>query len=124
MWLGLLTLTAVLGLRTCQAGRLPLTSGYGFALCFIWAVSVAYLVGERLGTKMLGVFVLPIVLALIVCGYLLFPAKQSIPLIPALQNKLWLHVHVSLAICAYGALALSCATGVMYFARRQRAARE
>jgi len=121
-WMGLLALTAVLGLRTYEAGRLPFASSYGFALCFIWGVSIGHLVGERLlRTRIPGAFVLPMILVLTTYAYLVLPANESTPLIPALQNRLWLHFHVSLAIIAYGALALSCATAIMYFVKRKRA---
>jgi len=119
-WIGLLTLTAMLVLRACEAGRLPWTSSYDFALCFIWVMSIAYLIAEQLlGTKVLGVFVLPIVLALALYAYLLLPAQGSMPLVPALQNRLWLHFHVPMAILAFGTLALSCASGLMYFVKRK-----
>ena len=121
--IGLLTLTAVLGLRTYEAGRLPLTSSYDFALCFIWCTSIAHLVVERImGTKVLGAFVITIVLGLTMYAYLLLPAKVSTPLMPALQNRFWLHFHVLVAIIAFGALALSCATGIMYFVKRKAVA--
>ncbi len=119
-WVGFVTLTAVLGWRTNEAGRLPLTSGYDFGLCFVWGVSVAHLVAEQLlRTKMLGAFALPIMLLLTMYAYLLFPSHERAPLCPALQNRFWLHFHVSVAIFAYGALALSCATGIMYFVKRK-----
>ncbi len=119
-WIGLLVLTATLALRTYQVGRLPFTSGYDFGLCFVWGVSVAHLVAERLlRAKVLGAFVLPIIMLLTMYAYLLFPSKGATPLMPALQNMFWLHFHVSVAIIAYGALALSCATGIMYFVKRK-----
>ena len=119
-WLGFVLLGVVLATRTYHLGRLPLTSGYDFALCFVWGVSAAYLVAERVfKAKVLGAFVLPIILVLIMYAYLFFPSKDSAPLMPALQNRFWLHVHVSVAIIAYGALALSCATAVMYFVKRR-----
>ncbi len=121
-WMGLLALTTVLSLRTYEAARLPFASSYGFALCFIWGVSVGHLVVEWIvRTKVLGAFVLIIILVLTTYAYLVLPANESTPLIPALQNRLWLHFHVSLAIIAYGALALSCATAIMYFVKRTRA---
>jgi ABC-type transport system involved in cytochrome c biogenesis permease subunit len=119
-WIGFLLLAVILATRTYRLGRLPLTSGYDFALCFVWGVSAAYLVAERvLKSRVLGAFVLPIILILIMYAYLFFPSKDSTPLMPALQNRFWLHVHVSVAIIAYGALALSCATAVMYFVKRK-----
>jgi len=121
-WVGLLMLTTVLGLRMHETGRLPFDSGYSFTLCFIWCISIVHLVVERIvRTKVLGVFVLIIVLGLAMYAYLMFPFKGSIPLMPALQNKFWLHFHVSMAVITYGALALSCATAIMYFVKRKRA---
>ncbi len=118
--IGLLTLTAVLTLRTHEAGRLPLTSRYDFALCFVWCISIVHLVVEQTtGTKALGPFVVIIVLGLTMYACMVLPAKASIPLLPALQNRLWLHVHVLVAMVAFGALALSCATGIMYFVKRR-----
>ena len=119
-WIGFLLLGVILATRTYRLGRLPLTSGYDFALCFVWGVSAAYLVAEKvLKSRALGAFVLPIILVLTMYAYLFFPSKDSAPLMPALQNRFWLHVHVSVAIIAYGALALSCATAVMYFIKRK-----
>ena len=64
-------------------------------------------------------WLLPIILVLTMYAYLFFPAKDSAPLMPALQNRFWLHLHVSVAIIAYGALALSCGTAMMYFVKRK-----
>jgi ABC-type transport system involved in cytochrome c biogenesis permease subunit len=118
---GFALLTIILATRTSRMGRLPLTSGYDFALCFVWGVSAAYLVAERLfKSRVLGAFVLPIILVLIMYAYLFFPSKETTAeMLPALQNKFWLHVHVCVAIVAYGALALSCGTAVMYFVKRK-----
>ncbi len=122
-WAGFLLLTGILASRTYRLGRLPLTSGYDFALCFVWGVAAAYLVAEKvLRSRALGAFVLPVILVLSMYAYLFFPSKDSAPLMPALQNRFWLHVHVSVAVVAYGALALSCATAVMYFVKRRLAA--
>ena len=120
-WIGFVLLSVILASRTARMGRLPLTSGYDFALCFVWGVSAAYLVAERLfKSRVLGAFVLPIILVLIMYAYLFFPSKETTAeMMPALQNKFWLHVHVSVAIVAYGALALSCGTAVMYFVKRK-----
>jgi ABC-type transport system involved in cytochrome c biogenesis permease subunit len=120
-WIGFVLLTVVIADRTARLGRLPLTSGYDFALCFVWGVSAAYLVAERmLKSRVLGAFVLPIILVLTMYAYLFFPSKGTAPeMLPALQNKFWLHVHVSVAIIAYGALALSCGTAIMYFVKRK-----
>ncbi|MBU0611280.1 MAG: hypothetical protein KKI08_25600, partial [Armatimonadetes bacterium] len=57
---------------------------------------------------------LPLALLVSMYGYLYFPQKGHSPLPPALQNKLWLHIHVALAIFAYGALALAAGWSALY----------
>ncbi|MEI6500109.1 MAG: cytochrome c biogenesis protein CcsA [Armatimonadota bacterium] len=104
----------VLILRSVQAHRLTFTSGYDFSLWFVWGVTlwglIAYVSKQRFA--LLGT--LPIALLVSMYGYLYFPQKGHVPLPPALQNKLWLHIHVALAIFAYGALALAAGWSVLY----------
>lgn len=106
--------TAVLLIRTVDAHRLTFTSGYDFSLWFVWGIMlwgvIACLHGQR--HALLGT--LPIALLVSMYGYLYFPQKGQVPLPPALQNKLWLHIHVALAILAYGALALAAGWSALY----------
>lgn len=106
--------TIILILRAVQAHRLTFTSGYDFSLWFVWGVMmwglIAYLGKQRYA--LMGT--LPIALLVSMYGYLYFPQKGHVPLPPALQNKLWLHIHVALAIFAYGALALACGWSLLY----------
>ena len=119
--LGLLAQTTALVLRGIHAGRLPFTSGYDFSVCFVWGIMLCYVVLERIiKTRAIGPLVLGVALLISLYGYLWFPQKGVQPLPPALQNGFWLCVHVALAIIAYGALALSAASGVMYFWRAKR----
>lgn len=112
--LGVAAHTAVLILRTYEAGRLTFTSGYDFSLWFVWGIAVCgFLVAAR-GMRLALVASLPISLLVCMYGYLYFPQKGHVPLPPALQNKLWLHIHVALAIFAYGALALAAGWGCLY----------
>jgi len=111
---GLVAQTVVLALRIADAGRLTFTSGYDFSLWFVWGIAlIGFLVAMR-GTKLALVASLPLALLLCMYGYLYFPQKGHVPLPPALQNKLWLHIHVALAIFAYGALALAAGWGALY----------
>jgi ABC-type transport system involved in cytochrome c biogenesis permease subunit len=113
---GLLAQTGAIATRTVQAGRLPFTSGYDFAICFVWGIVLCYLVLEFIiKTRSIGAVAMAVALLVNMYAYLWFPQKGVQPLPPALQNRFWLHIHVALAIITYGALALSCASGVMYF---------
>lgn len=112
--LGLVAQTIVLVMRTVEAGRLTFTSGYDFSLWFVWGITlIGFLVAVR-GMRLALVASLPLALLVSMYGYLYFPQKGHVPLPPALQNKLWLHIHVALAIFAYGALALAAGWGALY----------
>ena len=119
--LGLAAQTGSIVVRSVGAGRLPFTSGYDFAVCFVWGIVLCYLVLECIiKSRVIGSVALGIALVVSMYAYLWFPQKGVTPLPPALQNPFWLHIHVALAIIAYGALALGCATGVLYFVRARQ----
>jgi ABC-type transport system involved in cytochrome c biogenesis permease subunit len=123
-WAGFVLQTAALAVRTASAGRLTFATGYEFALWFIWAIILSYLLLERLrGQRLVGVVVLPIALLVSMYAYLWFPDKGLRPLMPALQNKFWLHVHVAIAIFAYGCLAVAAGTAAMYLLAERRSRR-
>lgn len=121
--LALLANTAVLILRCVEAGRLTFTSGYDFSLWFVWGITVVGLWVALRRTPLALVASLPVALLICMYGYLYFPHKGHVPLPPALQNKLWLHVHVALAIFAYGALALGAGWGALYLLKSALAGR-
>lgn len=111
---GLMAHTAVLVIRTIEAQRLTFTSGYDFSLWFVWSIAVSGVVVAARGMGAALVATLPLSLLVSMYGYLYFPHKGHSALPPALQNKLWLHMHVALAIFAYGALALAAGWGCLY----------
>jgi ABC-type transport system involved in cytochrome c biogenesis permease subunit len=114
-WVGLGCQTGALISRTITGGRLPFSSGYEFAMCFVWGIVLCYLLLERFrGFRAVGAAVMPICLLVAMYGYLWFPQKGSEALPPALQNKFWLHIHVAFAIFAYGCLAVAAGVAVMY----------
>jgi ABC-type uncharacterized transport system permease subunit len=78
----------------------------------LWGL-LAYLGKQRFA--LMGT--LPIALLVSMYGYLYFPQKGHMPLPPALQNKLWLHIHVALAIFAYGALSLAAGWSLLYLVK-------
>ncbi len=121
LWIAIVALaanTTVLALRVADAGRLTFTSGYDFSLWFVWGITLSALVLAR-GRQVFALLAgLPLAMLVAMYGYLYFPHKGHVPLPPSLQNKLWLHVHVSLAIFAYGALALAAGWGVIYWVKQ------
>ena len=114
-----------IGVRTWRGGRLPLSSGWDFAMCFAAGAAAAYLVFERVQkTKLLGALAAPIVCGLALYGYTVFEDKGIHGLMPALRNPFWLTVHVFMAIIAYGGLAVSCGVAVGHLARAWADGRE
>jgi len=118
-WLGLVANTVALVLRGIAVGRLPFTSGYDFAMLFAWGIVLAYLVIEII-TRQRTVGGIPMLLAvgLHFYGRQMFGSTPQMNLPPALKNPFWLTVHVIVAIIAYGVLAVSFATAIMYLLRR------
>lgn len=121
--LGFAATTLVLGIRMVEAGRVTFTGGYDFSLWFVWGIVLCSLVGAARGQALAPLAGLPLALLIAMYGYLYFPHKGHSPVPPALQNKLWLHVHVSVAIFAYGAFAVAAGWGVIYSIREFAEAR-
>ncbi|MGD8237342.1 MAG: c-type cytochrome biogenesis protein CcsB [Armatimonadota bacterium] len=118
-WLGLGINTVALVLHGMQEGRLPLTSGFDFAMLFAWGTVLAYLVIEILtGQRTLGGIPLLLAVGLHLYARHIFGSQPQVDLPPALKNPFWLTVHVIVAIVAYGVLAVSFATAIMYLLRR------
>jgi len=112
--LGFLGNTIVLIIRTIEAHRVTFTSGYDFTLWFVWGITLCGLLAAWRKQPLALLGSLPLALLVSMYGYLYFPQKGHSPLPPALQNKLWLHIHVALAIFAYGALALAAGWSALY----------
>ena len=76
---------------------------YEFSSTFIFLIGLLYLLFERhYGVRQLGAIVMPITLGMIAYVWSL-PAdlREVNPLIPALQNRPMMTIHVSMAILAY-----------------------
>jgi cytochrome c-type biogenesis protein CcsB len=100
------------GHRWYMAGHPPFASVYEMLLSFVWTVAVLTQVAERkYGVKLIGSVTMPIAVTSVVLMQLL-PSDVH-PLVPALQST-WLHVHVTLAMLAYAACALSFALAMMF----------
>jgi len=110
--LGLLANTAAIAHRWYESGHAPFASVYEMLLSFVWTLAVLTLVAEKkYGVKVIGTVTMPVAIVGVVLMQLL--RTEVHPLVPALQST-WLHVHVTLAMLAYAACALSFALAMMF----------
>src|SRR6266496_2849111 len=111
-WLGLISNTAAVAHPWYEAGHPPFASVYEMLLSFVWTLAVLTLVAEKkYGVKVIGTVTMPVAIVGVVLMQLL--RTDVHPLVPALQST-WLHVHVTLAMLAYAACALSFALAMMF----------
>jgi cytochrome c-type biogenesis protein CcsB len=111
-WAGLIVNTAAVAHRWYEAGHPPFASLYEMLLSFVWTLAALTLIAEkRYGVKVIGTVTMPVAIVGVVLMQLL--RSDVRPLVPALQST-WLHVHVSLAMLAYAACALSFALAMMF----------
>src|SRR5579859_6113026 len=111
-WAGLLANTGAVAHRWYEAGHPPFASIYEMLLSFVWTLAALTLIAEkRYGVKMIGTVTMPVAIVGVILMQLL-PSDVR-PLVPALQST-WLHVHVTLAMLAYAACALSFALAMMF----------
>jgi len=111
-WAGLAANTGAVIHRWYEAGHPPFASIYEMLLSFVWTLAVLTLVAEKkYGVKVIGTVTMPVAIVGVVLMQLL--RTDVHPLVPALQST-WLHVHVTLAMLAYAACALSFALAMMF----------
>ncbi len=111
--------------RTIAAERLPTANMYEFSLTFVLAISIIYIAFERMyNIRQLGAIVLPIAFGMTLYIWAL-PAelREITPLIPALQARTIMTIHVASGIFAYAAFALSFAAAVLYLIKQKRSIR-
>lgn len=115
-WFGVAFQVASILFRTGAGGRLPLSNMYEFSSTFVLLAGVVYLLFERwYGVRQLGAIVLPLIVGM--CAYIwLLPAelREVNALIPALQNRPLMTIHVSMAILAYATFAVAFAAAVLF----------
>jgi ABC-type transport system involved in cytochrome c biogenesis permease subunit len=111
-WAGLAANTGAVAHRWYEAGHPPFASVYEMLLSFVWTLAVLTLIAEKkFGVKVIGTVTMPVAIVGVVLMQLL--RTDVHPLVPALQST-WLHVHVTLAMLAYAACALSFALALMF----------
>ncbi|HET8667262.1 MAG TPA: cytochrome c biogenesis protein CcsA [Terriglobales bacterium] len=110
--LGFLATTGAAGHRWYVAGHAPFASIYEMLLSFVWTLALLTQLAERkFGVKLIGSVTMPI--AVVSVGLMHLLDSEVHPLVPALQST-WLHIHVTLAMLAYAACALSFALAMMF----------
>src|SRR5579862_5786008 len=111
-WAGFLANTGAVANRWHEAGHPPFASIYEMLLMFVWTLAALTLIAEkRFKVKVIGTVTMPVAIVGVVLMQLL--RTDVHPLVPALQST-WLHVHVTLAMLAYAACALSFALAMMF----------
>src|SRR5581483_6124035 len=111
-WVGLIANTGAVAHRWYTAGHPPFASVYEMLLSFVWTLAALTLIAEKkYGVKVIGTVTMPVAIVGVVLMQLL--RSDVHPLVPALQST-WLHVHVTLAMLAYAACALSFALAMMF----------
>jgi len=104
--------TIYIVLRFWLTGHTPITTQHETVVFFAWATTWAYLSFRwRYTVKNFGTFVAVFIFLLLVISF--FSSRTITPLVPALQS-LWLPVHASVSIIAYGFLSLAFNGGIMY----------
>jgi len=116
-WAGMLANTGAIAHRWYEAGHPPFASIYEMLLSFVWTLAVLTLIAEKkYGVRIIGTVTMPVAIVGVVLMQLL--RTDVHPLVPALQST-WLHVHVTLAMLAYAACALSFALAMMFLIQDQ-----
>jgi len=111
-WAGLAANTGAVAHRWYEAGHPPFASIYEMLLSFVWTLAALTLFAEKkFGVKVIGTVTMPVAIVGVVLMQLL--RTEVDPLVPSLQST-WLHVHVTLAMLAYAACALSFALAMMF----------
>ncbi len=115
-WFGVAFQAGSILLRTIAAGRLPLSNMYEFSCTFLLIAGLVFLLFERwYGVRQLGAIVLPLVVAMAAYVWLLPSDLREVnALIPALQNRPLMTIHVSMAILAYATFAVAFAAAVLF----------
>ena len=109
----LVAMTVALIVRSIVTGHAPFSNQFEFAASFSWGITATYVFFERrYRVRALSLVVLPLIIVAML--YAFAQGTEDSPLMPALQNRLLLTLHVITAVIAYGAAAVSAAAAVLY----------
>jgi cytochrome c-type biogenesis protein CcsB len=110
--LGWIANSVAITLRWRDAGHPPFANLHEMLLCSVWTLALLTLIAEsKFGVRLIGAITMPLAIA----GAVLmqFDRNGAHPLAPLLQSN-WLEIHVTLAILAYAACALSFALAILF----------
>lgn len=109
--------TLAIGVRGVELGRLPLLTLSELVSVMIWGAVLLELWAERVfRVKVLGAFVLPVIVGL---GLALPTGLRALALEPAIRSA-WIWVHAALALIGLAALVLNFAGAVMYLLQERQ----
>lgn len=109
---GALAHTFVIGMQTMEAGHVPFAGTTQAISTFVWLLALAYLYVEvTTEERGLGIFILPIVAALMTLPAVQGPGVE--PRSPVLEHPLF-WTHVSAMLGAYASFGLAAVIGVTY----------
>jgi cytochrome c-type biogenesis protein CcsB len=112
-WAAIALLVASLAIRAAIVGRGPWGNLFEFSVAFATTITLGYAwLARRYPIRSIGFIVLAVALALLL--YAMTLPNEISPLVPALDNKPLLTLHVGLATIAYGIFATSFGAGVGY----------
>ncbi len=112
---GFLAISAAVADRWIATGNPPFSNIYEMLLSFVWTLAALTLFVEwRYEVRVVGTITMPLAVISVALMQLLPSATR--PLVPALQST-WLHIHVTLAMLAYAACAVSFALAMMFLIR-------
>jgi HemX protein len=115
---GFVLQTVFLYLRGHAVGRCPITNTFEILVFLSWSIALSYLVvGTTYRISLLGVFTAPLVFALQLAALLLPSAPPAVRRAP---TDVWLELHASTSLVAYGVLALACVAGVMFLVQEKQ----
>ncbi|MGD9894612.1 MAG: c-type cytochrome biogenesis protein CcsB [Dehalococcoidia bacterium] len=108
------TLALMLVTRTIATGHPPYTNMFEYLSAFGAGVVIAAVIIERRsGGSRVGIFAMPLALALFLVADIAFSSEIQ-PLVPALQNNRLLAIHVAAMIVSYSVLGVAFVTAVLY----------
>lgn len=109
----LVALTVSLAARAAATGHGPFANQHEFAVSFAWGILATYVYFEwRYQIRALALLTLPVTLTLLMYAQAIDSDAQ--PLVPALQNRLLLTIHVATAVLSYGAAGVAFGAAVLY----------
>lgn len=108
------TLVLMLVARTIATREPPYSNMFEYLTAFGAGVVIAAIIFERrTGQRAISVFAMPFALALFLTAEIAFSSEIA-PLVPALQNKRLLGIHVAAMVTSYSILALSGVLAIAY----------